>query len=162
MEYGDLARTLVMKMKYGRKVGAADIMAALLSPLVKPSPVSVLIPASLHQARLWARGFNQSALTAKSLSSRLGIEHCTDLIKRIRPTRPLRRMGVTQRSREVDRAFTVPDPEIVEGRHVILVDDVLTSGSTSEACAKALLNGGARQVDLRVFARVVRPSQLAR
>jgi predicted amidophosphoribosyltransferase len=111
---------------------------------------------------LWARGSNQSALIAKSLSNRLGIERRTDLIKRIRPTRSLRRMGVTQRSREIDRAFTVPDPEIVEGRHVILVDDVLTSGSTSEACAKALLKAGARQVDLLCFARVVRPSLLTR
>ena len=162
MEYGDLARTLVMKLKYGRKVGAADTMAALLSPLVKSSPVSALVPVPLHRVRLWARGFNQSVLIAKSLSNRLGIEHRTDMLKRIRRTRPLRGMGVTQRSREVARAFTVPDPGNVEGRHVILVDDVLTSGSTSEACAKALLKGGARQVDLLVFARVVRPSQLAR
>jgi predicted amidophosphoribosyltransferase len=71
-------------------------------------------------------------------------------------------MGVSQRHREVGRAFTVPDSGNVQGRHIILVDDVLTSGSTSEACAKALLKAGARQVDLLCFARVVRPSLLTR
>ena len=162
MEYGELARTLVMKLKYGRKVGAAETMAALLSPLAKISGDTVIVAVPLHRSRLWARGFNQSVLIANSLSRRLGVEHRTGLLKRIQRTRPLRGMGVSQRNREVGRAFKVSDRPKVEGRHVILVDDVLTSGSTSNACAKALLKAGASQVDLLCFARVVRPSLLAR
>jgi len=151
-----------MKLKYGRKVGAAETMAALLSPLAKTAPDSIIAPVPLHPSRLWARGFNQSVLIARSLSDRLGVECRADLLKRTRRTRPLRGMGVSQRNREVGRAFAVPVPKSVEDRHVILVDDVLTSGSTSDACAKALLKAGARQVDLLCFARVVRPSLLAR
>ena len=162
MEYGELARTLVMKLKYGRKVGAAATMAALLSPLAKISEDTVIVAVPLHRGRLWTRGFNQSVLIANSLSRRLGVECRTDLLKRSRRTRPLRGMGVRQRNREVGRAFAVPVAERVKDRHIILVDDVLTSGSTSNACAKALLKAGARQVDLLCFARVVRPSLLAR
>ena len=83
-------------------------------------------------------------------------------LRRTRRTRPLKGMGASQRRREVARAFALGDRAAVKGRHVILVDDVLTSGSTSEACAKVLLKGGAARVDLLCFARVVRPALLAR
>jgi ComF family protein len=162
MEYGDVARSLVMKLKYGRKVGAARTMAAFLSPLAKTSEDTVIVPVPLHRLRLWTRGFNQSALIASALAERLGIEHRTDIIRRVRRTRPLRGMGVNQRNGEVARAFAVPEDAAIEGRHILLVDDVLTSGSTSEACAKTQIKAGARQVDLLCFARVVRPTLLAR
>ena len=162
MEYGDVARSLVMKLKYGRKVGAAETMATFMSPLAESGPESILAPVPLHRSRLWSRGFNQSALIARSLATRLGIEVSNDLVKRVRRTRPLRGMGITQRNREVARAFAVPEREKVDGRHILLIDDVLTSGSTSDACAKVLLKAGASRVDLLCFARVVRPSILVR
>ena len=162
VEYGEVARTLVMKLKYGRKVGAAATMAAFMAPLVEVGEGTMLVPVPLHRWRLWSRGFNQSALIARELAARLGVDHRTDVIRRTRRTRPLKGMGVRQREREVARAFAVPDPAAIAGRHVVLVDDVLTSGSTSDACAKVLLRGGAKRVDLLCFARVVRPSLLAR
>ena len=162
MEYGDIARTLVMKLKYGRKVGAATTMAAFMAPLAEVSEGAMLVPVPLHRWRLWSRGFNQSALIARALAERLGVEHRTDVIRRTRRTRPLKGMGVRQREREVARAFAIPEPPAVAGRQVVLVDDVLTSGSTSDACAKVLLRAGAARVDLLCFARVVRPSLLAR
>lgn len=162
VEYGDVARSLVMKLKYGRKVGAATTMAAFMAPLAKPDPNSLLVPVPLHRWRLWSRGFNQSALVARDLARRLGVEQRSRVLRRTRRTRPLKGMGVKQRQREVARAFELAEPDSVAGRHVILVDDVLTSGSTSDACAKVLLKGGAERVDLLCFARVVRPSLLAR
>lgn len=151
-----------MKLKYGRKVGAATTMAAYMAPLAKPDPNSLLVPVPLHRWRLWSRGFNQSALVARDLARRLGVEQRSRVLRRTRRTRPLKGMGVKQRQREVARAFELAEPDSVAGRHVILVDDVLTSGSTSDACAKVLLKGGAERVDLLCFARVVRPSLLAR
>ena len=162
MEYGEVARSLVMKLKYGGKVGAAETMAVFMAPLAEAASNSMIVPVPLHRSRLWLRGFNQSALIAKSLSKRLGVEHRTDVIKRVRRTRPLRGMGVSQRNREVARAFAVPERDAVKERHILLIDDVLTSGSTSEACAKSLLKAGAERVDLLCFARVVRPSNLMR
>ena len=71
-------------------------------------------------------------------------------------------MSPRQRSEEVKAAFSVRDPAAVKGRRFLLVDDVLTSGSTSDACARALLKAGAERVDLICFARVVRPALLGR
>ena len=162
MEYGDVAKALVMKLKYGRKVGAAATMATFLAPLAEVTPETVMVPVPLHRSRLWWRGFNQSALIARELSRRLGVAHEVDLVSRTRRTKPLKGMNPKQRRREVGRAFEVRDRDRAEGRHVVLVDDVLTSGSTSEACAKVLLKAGAARVDLLCFARVVRPALLER
>lgn len=162
MEYGDVARSLVMKLKYGRKIGAAVTMAAFMAPLAEVSDDSLLVPVPLHRSRLWSRGFNQSALIGRELAKRLGVEHRVDVIRRHRRTRPLKGMGARQRQREVGRAFAVAERAAIDGRHVVLLDDVLTSGSTSEACARVLLKAGARRIDLLCFARVVRPSQLGR
>ena len=162
VEYGDVARALVMKLKYGRKVGAAATMATYMAPLAEVSGETLLVPVPLHRWRLWSRGFNQSALVARALAERLGVEQRSDALRRIRRTRPLKGMGVRQRQREVARAFAVADLSAIGGRHVVLVDDVLTSGSTSDACAKVLLKAGAARVDLLCFARVVRPALLAR
>lgn len=162
VEYGEVARSLVMKLKYGRKVGAAATMARFMAPLAEADGDSVLVPVPLHRWRLWTRGFNQSALVAKEIGRRLAVEHRPLGLQRTRRTRPLKGMGVAERRREVARAFAVREPAAVAGRRVILVDDVLTSGSTSEACARVLLKAGAARVDLVCFARVVRPAQLAR
>ncbi|HET9356186.1 MAG TPA: ComF family protein [Sphingomicrobium sp.] len=162
VEYGDVARTLVMKLKYGRKVGAAATMARFMAPLAEPGADMLLVPVPLHRWRLWSRGFNQSALLARDLAARLAVEQRVDALRRTRRTRPLKGMGVNQRRREVARAFEVVDPAAVAGRHVVLVDDVLTSGSTADECAKVLIRAGAARVDLLCFARVVRPALLAR
>ena len=71
-------------------------------------------------------------------------------------------MSHGQRRKAVSGAFTVVDPDMIKGREIILVDDVLTSGSTAEACAKALRKAGAARVELVCWARVVRPAQLMR
>lgn len=160
--YGDLARSLAIRLKYGRKVAIARTMARYMAPLVDPGEGRLLVPVPLHRSRLWGRGFNQSALVARELSRRLGITDDAFALARIRRTRPLKGMSPLQRRRTVAGAFRVRDKKRVAGKTIILVDDVLTTGSTAEACARTLKRAGAARVELVSWARVVKPSQLMR
>jgi len=160
--YGDLARGLAIRLKYGRKVAIARTMARYMAPLVGEGPERLLVPVPLHRTRLWNRGFNQSALVARELSRRLGIAADPLALSRTRRTSPLKGMSPVQRRRTVAGAFRVRDRNAVQGKTVILVDDVLTTGSTAEACARTLKRAGAARVELVSWARVVKPSQLMR
>ena len=162
VSYGDLSRSLAIRLKYGRKVAIARTMAHYMAPLVKPDADTILIPVPLHRTRLWSRGFNQSALVARELSRRLKIDTDPLLLRRIRRTPPLKGMSPIQRRKIVAGAFQVSDKSAVAGKTVVLVDDVLTTGSTAEACARALKRAGAARIELVSWARVVKPSQLMR
>ena len=160
--YDDLSRGLAIRLKYGRKVAIARTMAGYMAPLVASSGNPVLVAVPLHRTRLWQRGFNQSALVAREISRRLNVATDPFLIRRIKRTPPLKGMSPLQRRKAVAGAFKVPDRSTVEGRTIILIDDVLTTGSTAEACARTLKRAGATRVELVSWARVVKPSQLMR
>ena len=160
--YDELSRSLAIRLKYCRKVAIARTMARYMAPLVADGDNRLLIPVPLHRTRLWQRGFNQSALVARELSRRLGIAADPLALRRIRRTPPLKGMSPLQRRRTVAGAFRVRDRGAVAGKTVILVDDVLTTGSTADACARTLKRAGAARVELVSWARVVKPSQLMR
>jgi ComF family protein len=161
--YGDLSRSLAIRLKYGRKVAIARTMARYMVPLVGAADRDkILVPVPLHRTRLWQRGFNQSALVARELSRKLQLRSEPLVLRRLKRTPPLKGMSSLQRRRTVAGAFKVADKSAVAGKTVILVDDVLTTGSTAEACARALQRAGAARVELITWARVVRPLQLMR
>ena len=160
--YGDIARSLALRLKYSRKVALASTMARYMRPLINALPDTILVPVPLHWTRLWWRGFNQSGLLAANLARLCGMEHRPALLRRVRRTKALKNMSPRQRSLEVRSAFAIDDTAGVKGRSFLLVDDVLTTGSTSDACARTLLRAGAERVELICFARVVRPSLLDR
>lgn len=153
LAYGDIPRSIAMRLKYGRKIALARTMAGLMRrPLGELSQDALLVPVPLHRWRLWSRGFNQSLLIARAL----GRPFAPDLLRRTRATPRLKGLNPAERRRTVRNAFAVRDPAAVKGRDIILVDDVLTTGATAEACARALRQAGARQVELIAFARVLR------
>ena len=160
--YDELSRDLAIRLKYGRKVAIARAMARYMAPLVNIEGQPLLVPVPLHRSRLWGRGFNQSALVARELSRRLGIASDPLVLRRTRPTPPLKGMTHLQRRKAVAGAFNVRDRNAVAGKTIILVDDVLTTGSTADACARTLQRAGAARVELVTWARVVKPSQLMR
>ena len=160
--YGDLPRGLAIRLKYGRKVAIARTMARYMAPLIVAEENAILVPVPLHRTRLWQRGFNQSALVARELSRRLRIGTDPMALRRVKRTPPLKGMSPIQRAKTVAGAFKVADKSAVAGKTVILIDDVLTTGSTAEACARTLQRAGAARVELVSWARVVRPTPLMR
>ena len=159
--YGDLPRSIALKLKYGRKVALARTMARYMMPLKGDWPMDTLVaPVPLHRWRLWGRGFNQSALIARELARMWGLRCDVAALRRIKSTQPLKGLNQAQRRKAVAGAFRANST--FAGRTVVLVDDVLTSGSTAEACMRALRRAGAGRVELVCWARVVRPSRLMR
>ncbi len=160
--YDDLTRSLAIRLKYGRKVALARTMARFMAPLVDTGGEGepLLVPVPLHRRRLWRRGFNQSALIAGDLSRRLGMATDPIVVTRTRSTPALKGMSQKQRQRTVAGAFAVTDKSVIAGKRIILVDDVLTTGSTAAACARTLQRAGAKRVELVCWARVIRPAQL--
>lgn len=159
--YGDISRSIAIRLKYGRKTALARTMSRYMQPLVGDLPAkAIFVPVPLHRRRLWSRGFNQSAIVARELSRRTGIPLRVDAIRRVRPTPPLKGMSLSQRRRAVAGAFRIDPKAELAGRTVVLIDDVLTTGSTANACARALKQAGADRVELISWARVIGPSQL--
>jgi len=160
--YGPLSRVIALKLKYGRKIALARTMARYMAPLRGPVSDGILVPVPLHRRRLWWRGFNQAGLIAKQLGAAWSMPVDQYLLRRVRPTPPLKGMNQAERQRAVGGAFVTMEGRRIEGRTVILIDDVLTTGSTAAACAKALRTAGAGRVELICWARVVRPSIVMR
>jgi ComF family protein len=159
--YDDISRSIAIRLKYGRKTALARTMSRYMRALIEESSApALLVPVPLHRARLWSRGFNQAAIVARQLSRRTGVPVAVDALRRVRATPPLKGMGMNQRRRTVAGAFRVNPSADLRGRTIILVDDVFTTGSTANACARVLKRAGAGRVDLVSWARVIGPSQV--
>ena len=158
MAYGDIARVAGAAAQIFAQGGACGDDGALhAADGRRGAGRSAGAGAAPLDADLVGAGFNQSGLIAAKLANLTGLAHRPTILERVKRTRSLKNMSPKQRADEVRAAFKVSDEEAVKGQRFLLVDDVLTSGSTSDACAKALLRAGAERVDLICFARVVRP-----
>ncbi|HEY6022971.1 MAG TPA: ComF family protein [Pseudolabrys sp.] len=159
VRYDDVARSLVHGFKYGDRLDLAPIMGRWMTRAGREILVDAdaLIPVPLHWRRLWARRFNQSAALAGAISVLSGIPVAHGGLKRVRATPQQVGLSKTERADNVQGVFRVPTEHKAEivGRRLVLIDDVLTSGATADACARTLLRAGASRVDVLVFARVV-------
>lgn len=152
-------RTMVHRLKYGDRLDLAATMGAWMARSGDEvlCEADALVPVPLHRSRLAARRFNQAALLAQQVSRRSGVPVTLHALARIKATPPQVGLTRTQRALNMQGSFRVGDDArlAVEGRALVLVDDVLTSGATANAASRALLRAGARRVDVLTFARVV-------
>lgn len=137
---------------------AALIAKHLARHLPEETSNLLIVPVPLHWTRLWSRGFNQSALIAKSLAKSADAEFCPDMLVRQKRTPFLRGMTGKERGKMVGTAFAINPKWMgsLDGARILLIDDVVTSGATSNACVKALKKGGAQWVQIFCWARVLR------
>jgi ComF family protein len=159
VRYDDVARTLVHALKYHDRTDLAPTMGGWMARAGREllDEADVLVPVPLHWRRGWSRRYNQSGALARAIGRQSGVKVATEALRRVRPTEQQIGLSRTQRASNVQGAFKVAPDRMadIQGRRVVLVDDVLTSGATSDACARALLRAKAAQVDVLVFARVV-------
>ena len=149
------ARQAVHRLKYRRDLALADVLAAQLLALVQSLgwPVETVVAVPLGKQRQKARGYNQAALLAFPLALGLGVPWARHALARVRETRSQVGLDIAARRRNVARAFQAMDAAAVRGKTVLLVDDVMTTGATLDASARALLHGGAAQVYAVTVAR---------
>ncbi len=157
--YNQASRKLILLFKHGRKIALAPMLARLMAArIAEPEETSpLLIPVPLHRFRLWKRGYNQAGLLARELE-RLGKgDLLVDGLLRQKSTPSLGGLGKAQRNGALANAIAVKPARLdaISGREILLVDDVLTSGATTNACVQALLKAGAQSVKIACFARVV-------
>lgn len=156
--YTPVSRKLVLAFKHGRRIAMAPMLARLIAArLPDDGGQRLIVPVPLHRWRLWSRGYNQAALLAGALE-RLGKgKVLVDALDRRKRTPSLGGLGRSARRRALSGAIAVRHSARAEisGRDILLVDDVLTSGATSEACVRALRKAGARSVRIACFARVL-------
>ena len=159
--YDNASRRLVLPFKHGDRIEFATILARLMArsgaSLLREA--DVLVPVPLHRRRLFVRRYNQAALLAQVLGLMTGRLVLVDALARITATQNLDGKTAAERRDEVATAFAVRPRRvsILEGRRVLLIDDVMTSGATAGACSASLLAAGVAAVDVLVATRVPDP-----
>jgi ComF family protein len=159
VRYDDVARTLVHALKYQDRTDLAPAMGRWMARAGREllGEADALVPVPLHWRRGWSRRYNQSGALARVIERQTGVRLASEALRRVRPTQQQIGLSRSQRATNVQGAFKVSADRKadIQGRRVVLIDDVLTSGATADACARALLRAKAASVDVLVFARVV-------
>jgi ComF family protein len=161
LRYDAQARRLILPLKHADRTE----LAAVLAPHMARAGAALLqqadwlVPVPLHRARLFRRRYNQAALLAQSVGKIAARPCLPDALLRRRATETLGEKSAAERVAEVADAFAVRPSRATSlvGRRIVLIDDVMTSGATANACVATLLAGGATMVDVLVAARVPDP-----
>ena len=151
-------REAIHLLKYHGKSFLANPLIGLLDrgyPFIDYGSYDLLVPVPLHPKRLRERGFNQALMLGRSIGGREGVSCGGFVLKKARWSHPQIDLSPKEREKNVKGSFAVADPAVIRGKRVLLIDDVMTTGSTVNECAGELLKAGAGEVDVFTLARVV-------
>ena len=161
LRYDGHARRLILPLKHADRTEMAFILAPMMARAGAAvlAQADVLVPVPLHRRRLWERRYNQAALLAFAVGRLANRPVIADALLRTRRTAPLEDKSPEERAQEVAGTIIARPSRVarLEGKTVLLIDDVMTSGATANACTQALLTAGAAAVDALVAARVPDP-----
>jgi ComF family protein len=156
--YDAMARRLILPFKHGDRTDLAQPLARFMARAGKMllEDADLLVPVPLHRTRLLSRRYNQAALLAGALARLAGRKMLPDALRRVRATPMLGDLSAAERAETMAGVIAVRPGRAgrIAGRRILLIDDVLTTGATTNACARALLAAGARDVDVLALARV--------
>jgi ComF family protein len=163
LRYDRVAKDLILGFKYADRTGRSPHFALWMARAGQDllDQTDLIVPVPLHPWRLFRRGYNQAALLANGLARQAGRTCCPDALARVRNTVRQGHLGRQDRRANLHGVIRMARPDVVDGRRVLLVDDVFTTGATVGECAQVLLSGGAVAVDVLTLARVVRPGAAA-
>ena len=157
--YETLILDLIHQFKYGRNISTGAVLASFMAEFSFPdfdfTDYSLIIPVPLHIRRLRERSFNQALILAKAIGKKYRIPVNFSLLKRQKLTLTQTGLDKKEREKNIKGAFTVTDNAKIEGKNIILVDDVYTTGATINQCAKTLIKAGASKVAVLTLARVL-------
>jgi predicted amidophosphoribosyltransferase len=158
--YKENGRRLVLALKHGDRHDVVRPAALWMARAARPLLVEnmLIAPVPLHWTRMLKRRFNQAALLAQAVADQTRLACCPDLLARSRKTKPLEGMGFDARHQTLHGALTIHPKRKhrIAGRHVLIVDDVMTSGATFSAAAQACFSSGAKDVSILALARVAK------
>lgn len=158
--YRDNGRRLVLALKHGDRMDLSRPASAWMMKAAKPilQPDMLVVPVPLHWFRLFRRRFNQAALLSRAVAKAATLDHCPDALVRTRTTGSQEGKTRDARFANLVGAFRVPKAreKHIEGRNILLVDDVMTSGATFSSATEALFAAGARSVSVLGLARVAK------
>ncbi len=158
--YAGKGRDLTLQLKHADRLDLVRPLAGWLARAARPivTPGMILAPVPLHWKRLFTRRYNQSALLSAAVARQLGLDHCPDLLVRPRDTGNQDGKTRDQRFANIAGAIRAHPRRAgrMAGRHVLLIDDVMTSGATFAAAAEACLTAGASDVSVAALARVAK------
>ncbi len=163
--YEGLMRDLIHRFKFSDCLELKKLFSMWLIHAGRDllNDTDMIVPVPLNRWRYWSRRYNQSAVLAHEISRKTKLPYSGGVLKRIRNTRKQIGLTAKQRQLNVAGAFRAPNrhQKQIRNKRILLIDDVITTGATVEACTRALLLGGADKVNVLALARVVHPQQLS-
>jgi ComF family protein len=139
---------IIHALKYKKQFKLGVLLGEILSEGIRSRnwQFDFIVPVPIHPLKKAERGYNQSDYIVKGLSKSLDIPYSTKLLKRTKHTESQTHLAMTERAKNVANAFKVKNPKLIKGKSFLLVDDVITTGATTQECGRALVSGGAKLV----------------
>ena len=151
---GNAVQHILHEIKYKNNTELAEFMGSYYGSILKNYSLhwDAVAAIPLHRTKLKKRGYNQSALIAKGLAETLGVSDLSSLLVRLKATETQTRKHRFERWENVEEVFTIKQPEMFTGKHILLVDDVVTTGATLEACGKIILEAPGSKLSVAAIA----------